>query len=297
MKTAEALAVKLEALGKLHDIVRNMKALSSANLNQYEQAVHALQDYYRTVELGLHVVLHHLPEQPPQARPRSKTPRLAAIVFGSDYGLCGRFNQNLCEYALQRMDTMNVPAESRQILAVGSKTLSSLEEYGASVHASLLTPATAEQITDTVATILLKLDAWKIMQEADHIWLFYNRRSSKVHYQQTALPLLPMDRVRIGRIKEIPWPSNVVPTFSMEAEALRSKLLHQYLFVALFRACAESLASEHNARLTAMQQAEKSIGETLEETMTEYRRVRQELITAEILEVLTGFEASENERR
>lgn len=296
MKTAEALSLKLDTLEKLSDIVRNMKALSSANVNQYEQAVIALQDYYRTIELGLHVVLRQLPETPPPTRQRTKAPRLAAVVFGSDYGLCGRFNQNLCDYALQRMDTMDMPAESRLVLAVGSKTQSSLEESGQAVQEYLLTPASADGITDVVSSILLKLDAWRIEHDTEHVWLFYNRRSSKVHYQQTALPLLPMDRIRLARIKGTTWPSKVLPTFSMNAEALRSKLLNQYLFVALFRACAESLASEHNARLTAMQMAEKNIGETLEETLTEYRRLRQELITTEILDVITGFEASEKER-
>ncbi len=61
---------------------------------------------------------------------------------------------------------------------------------------------------------------------------------------------------------------------------------------ALFRACAESLASEHNARLVAMQAAGKNIDEAIDETRTEHRRLRQERITAEILDVVTGYEAS-----
>ena len=292
MKTAESLARKLDVLGDLRDITRTMKALSSASVHQYEHAVTALGEYYRTVELGLHVVLGHLPEPPPVPRSPARPDQVAAVVFGTDYGLCGRFNQALCDHATSHMQAAGIPPEKRRLLAVGSKAAACLEQAGHAVQECLFTPGSAEGITETVTSILLTIDAWKEEQGVEQVWLFYNRYSGKARYWPESLHLLPVDPARFRHAEETAWPTRVLPTFSMDAEALLSTLVRQYLFVSLSRACAESLASEHHARLVAMQAAGKNIDEAIEETRTEHRRVRQELITAEILDVITGYEAS-----
>ncbi|MFZ3043083.1 MAG: F0F1 ATP synthase subunit gamma, partial [Thiobacillus sp.] len=292
MKTAEALSRKLETLGDLRDVTRTMKALSSSSVRQYEHAVDALGDYYRTVELGLQVVLRHLPAAPSTPRSVPRPERLAAVVFGTDYGLCGRFNHVLCDHAVAHLDARGLPPENRLLLAVGGKAAGCLEQAGQSVQECLFTPGSAEGITETVSSILLTIDAWKAEHGAEQVWLYYNRHAGKARYQPESLHLLPVDACRFRDAEKAAWPSKVLPTFSMDAEALLSTLVRQYLFVALFRACAESLASEHNARLVAMQAAGKNIDEAIEETRTEHRRLRQELITAEILDVVTGYEAS-----
>lgn len=292
MKTAEALSRKLETLADLRDVTRTMKALSSSSVRQYEHAVAALGDYYRTVELGLQVVLRHLPAAPPVRRSSPRPERLAAVVFGTDYGLCGRFNHVLCDHAMAHLDAEGLPAEKRLLLAVGGKAAGCLEQAGQSVQECLLTPGSAEGITETVSSILLTIDAWKAEHGAEQVWLYYNRHAGKARYQPESLHLLPVDAARFRDAEEATWPTRVLPTFSMDAEVLLSTLVRQYLFVALFRACAESLASEHHARLVAMQAAGKNIDEAIEETRTEHRRLRQELITAEILDVVTGYEAS-----
>jgi F-type H+-transporting ATPase subunit gamma len=77
----------------------------------------------------------------------------------------------------------------------------------------------------------------------------------------------------------------------MERERLFTALVRQYLFVSLFRACAESQAAEHASRLSAMQSASKNLDERQVELLGEFRRRRQEVITAELLAVVSGYEA------
>ena len=292
MKTAEALARRLETLGDLRDVTRTMKALSSSSVRQYEHAVEALDAYYRTVELGLHVVLgqHARPEAP--GRPRAKPAEAAVVVFGSDYGLCGRFNDVICEHALARLDALGIPAGRRRVLAVGGKVAASLERSRQPVQENLFTPGSAEGISGTVTDVLLAIEAWQDEHGVEAVWLFYNRHSAKGRYQPAELQLLPVDPERFRHAEQVGWPTRVLPTFSMDADTLLSALLRQDLFVALSRSCAESLASEHNARLVAMQSAGKNIDEAIETTRAEHRRLRQEQITAEMLEVVTGYEAS-----
>ena len=77
----------------------------------------------------------------------------------------------------------------------------------------------------------------------------------------------------------------------MDWDALFSALVQQYLFVALYRACAESLASEDASRLAAMQNAERNIKDRLDELHAEYHHQRQNSITAELLDIVAGYEA------
>jgi F-type H+-transporting ATPase subunit gamma len=77
-------------------------------------------------------------------------------------------------------------------------------------------------------------------------------------------------------------------------QPLLSALIRQYLFVALHRATVESLASENAARLSSMQAAEKNIEERLTDLTAEYRQQRQNSITGELLDIVSGFEALKN---
>ena len=74
-------------------------------------------------------------------------------------------------------------------------------------------------------------------------------------------------------------------------------LIREHLFVSLFRACAESLASENASRLAAMQRADKNIDELLEELKSKYHRLRQGGIDEELFDVVSGFEALSKEHR
>ena len=92
-------------------------------------------------------------------------------------------------------------------------------------------------------------------------------------------------------LAELPWPNgNLSEVIGDSAETLRA-LISEYLFVSLFRACAESLASENASRLAAMQRADKNIDELLEDLRGSFYRLRQSGIDEELFEVVAGFEA------
>jgi F-type H+-transporting ATPase subunit gamma len=104
--------------------------------------------------------------------------------------------------------------------------------------------------------------------------------------------LVPIDLHRLRRLEEAPWPSPVLPAFSMPRARLFAALARQYLFVTIFRAAAESQASEHASRLAAMQRAGKNLDERQQDLLGIFRRRRQETITAELLDLVAGYEAT-----
>ena len=125
--------------------------------------------------------------------------------------------------------------------------------------------------------------------------LFNNRPRRGASYEPHALQLLPMSPAWLDELASRPWPTNQLPGHPGDWQTLFAALVRQYLFVALFRAFAESLASENASRLAAMQAAENNIEEKIDELNARYHRRRQAAITEELLDVISGFEALESE--
>ena len=91
------------------------------------------------------------------------------------------------------------------------------------------------------------------------------------------------------------WESKSLPIFRMDGDKIFSSLIREYLFVSLYRAFAESLASENASRLASMQNAEKNIEEQLLDLHVQFHRTRQMTITEELLDIVAGFEALQEE--
>jgi F-type H+-transporting ATPase subunit gamma len=289
MESLERLHKQLDSLDELRVIVKTMKSLSAASIRQYEQAVEALQGYFKTVEDGLHVVLNNM-EAPAPTNVRNSPPCTAAIVFGSDHGLCGRFNEEIAEHTVKHLKSSVPNADDRRLLAVGARAAASLEQAGLEIEENFLVPGSADQITASVQQILLKIDEWQLENDVQRVYLFYNEHSGAKGYTPRDMELLPIDQERFQYLQKKSWPSRSLPTYSMDQETLLRQLLHQYLFVSISRACAESQASEHASRLAAMQSAERNLDERLDEVTLNYRRARQSVITSELLDVVAGFE-------
>jgi len=264
-----------------------MKALAAVSIRQYERAVESLDDYYRTVELGLRVALRDMP-QPPVTRTASRP--LGAIVFGSDHGLCGRFNEDVAVRARVRLEQLQ-QGTSLRLIAVGARAGAILQGGGFTIEETLLVPGSADRITITVRQVLLKIEEWRSDHEIERVYLFHNHPVKGGTARPMTVQMLPVDLENFQRNKEF-WPGRSLPIFSMERSKLLAALVRQYFFVSLFRACAQSLAAENTSRLAAMQAAEKSLSEKKEELVGEFRRRRQDAITAELLDVVAGYEAT-----
>ena len=301
MDTINRLQKKISTTSALQSVVKTMKALAASNIHQCEQAVASLASYHRTVEMGLQVVLHLPSADSTQSVTGKPAPcrHLGAIVFGSDQGLCGQLNEQIAAYACQNLTSLTdltVPASDRSLLVVGTRVAGHLSDAGQYVDESLPIPSSTAGITVLVQELLVKIQTWLPQSEGsqiDQVVLFYNQFVSGAVYRPCMVHLLPVDQDWLQRVGHKKWPTRMLPQFSMDRDQLFSALIRQYLFVSLFRACAESLASENASRLAAMQGAERNIEERLEELQTQFHQQRQMTITEELLDIVAGFEALE----
>jgi F-type H+-transporting ATPase subunit gamma len=287
MDTLEILGRRIATTSDLQSIVRTMKSLSAVSIRQYERAAAALREYRHAIDLGLQVVLREA--SLPTAVGRTPDGPAAAIVFGTDHGLCGRFNEQIVAFALDEMKRRAM-ADDDPCLAVGVQAASRLKAAGRQVDDAHLLPGSVAGLTETAESILLKVDEWRSARGTARLFVFHNARPPEATAEPVCLQLLPLDADWMRRLTKQPWPTHVLPMFTMDRGALFASLVRHHLFVGISGAGAESMASEHAMRLAAMQAAEHNIRETLEEMNGAYRQRRQQAITEELLDIVAGFE-------
>ncbi len=294
METMESLKRRVHTAEDLYSLVRTMKALAAVNIRQLEHAVESLADYKRTIELGLRVVLRRRGRSTVTSRTAPRQ-TLGTIVFGSDQGMCGQLNDQIVASALGHIKKFYTPVDNRATLAVGARAATRLEDAGEPLAATLPVASSTSGITPLVQDILLHVDHWHTERRIDRIVVFYCEHTSRAAYRPRCLELLPIDRRWLNQLQQEMWPTHLLPTFTMDADRLFSALVRQYLFISLFRACAESLASENASRLAAMRGAERNIGERISELTSRFHQARQTAITEELLDIVAGFEALSEE--
>jgi F-type H+-transporting ATPase subunit gamma len=289
MSSLETLKRNISTVEDIRSIVRTMKALAAVSIYPYERAIESMRNYSRTIELGLQVLLSDRTEVVTQKQPEDID--VGIVVFGSDRGLCGRFNEEIADYTLTTLANEKIAPEKRHVLAVGARAEARLHEAGQSVHESFFVPGSVAGITATVKAILQQIETWQKQHTVEKILLFYQRQLSGAGHRPQLSQLLPLEFTRFQGSNAPEWPSRSLPTYTMERSDLFTSLVHQYLFVWVFRACASSLASENASRLASMQSAERNISERLLALSREFSQQRQEIITDELLEVVAGSTA------
>jgi len=284
--TTAGMRRKIAGAGDLQSVVRTMKAVAASSIGQYEKSVSALADFNRAVELGLGACFRE--SGPAPLTPERKVPGvIGAVVFGSDQGLVGQFNDVVADFAIETLAALPGKPE---IWAVGERVHERLVDAGLSPRGVSPVPNSVKAITPLVGQILLESEARQQHGIAE-LHLFHNRPKSGAVYEPVNQRLLPLDEEWRRHLAELPWPTKSLPeVIGGGTETLRA-FIRGYFFVSIFRACAESLASENASRLAAMQRADKNIDELLEDLNRTFHRLRQNGIDEELFDVVSGFEA------
>lgn len=284
--TLESLRHKIDRATELGSVVRSMKALSASSIHQYEQAVQALEAYYRTVQLGLYVCRNELRDLiQPVGNKKGGT---GAIIFGSGQGLVGQFNDLLAHYA--KGELAKISGE-KTTWVVGETIRSRLEDADLPTAELFQAPHSVHAITPLIGQLLRAVEQALESGEVSTVYLFFHRPKQGAVYAPTSLRFTPLDEIWLQSITELDWQSHQVPEAVFDSTVTVKSLVREYFFVTLFRACAESLASENASRLSAMQRAEKNIKELLEDLNLTYHQLRQNTIDEELFDVIAGAEA------
>jgi len=187
--------------------------------------------------------------------------------------------------------TLGAVPGQKTLWAVGERIRSRLTETNLLLGKSFILPNSIGAITPLVGQILIEVETLREKGEVAQVYLFHNQPKLGSVYTPVSQRLMPLDDVWQHDLATMHWPTHQLPQVMNDKKATLLALVREYLFVSLFRACAESLASENASRLAAMQRAEKNIDELLEDLNRSFHRLRQSGIDEELFDVVSGFEA------
>ncbi len=285
MQGLQGIKESINSAENLQSIVSTMKAHASSNINQFQNAAQASMEYRRILDMSLYIVLS---EDDDEILPLEATPEdgnILHIVFGSDHGLAGTFNERISTFALNKIPK----AENHKLIIVGQQILQRLKG-DFEIHTFFMQPQTTDSISSMVNRLLVKIDELRDEIPIEKIILYYNRPGNDATFIEDTELLFPIDLSQLVNYQST-WESKSIPTYFAEKEVIVSDLIRQYFFITMYRTFCFSLASENASRLASMQAAEKNIDERLDELNFEYRRERQNSITEELNDVVSGFKA------
>ncbi len=275
----------------MKSIVRTMKAMAAANIGQYSGAVVSLENYYAAVAMGILAYLNERKINSLLAMEQiieKKDNSVCAIVVGSDQGFVGQFNDSLIDFVSQ---TLNQTSGNKEVWTIGARIPLLLEDRKWNVAKNFSLPNSIDGITSLISSILINVEEAYEKGSLNEFYIFHNRSKEQGLYGPEVIRLLPFDEKWRRELTRYEWPTKKIPEVIGPGKDTINALISEYLFVTLFKACAESLASENYSRLAAMERAEKNIEELLDEAHHAYHHLRQSSIDEELFDVVSGFEA------
>lgn len=285
--TQEALNKRIKTTTDLRGIVSTMKMLSSVSVGQFEKALKSLNQCMENLQSafqGLFAQEKFQYESPTLFHDKNK---ILAIVIGTDNGLVGRFNRDV-------IDTMkkNLIAKKKQVklITIGKRLAPMTFSDNFSVISNYNNSNTIKEISSLAGAILTKINQVVSKEGFSSVWIFYTIR------QNTGLTvkseqLIPFQENLLINLKTKQWDGRTLPLVTADYNELFSALIHEYFTIILAHALTSSLAAEHYTRMIHMQQAEKNIDEKLNELELIYQQVRQNQITDELIDIVSGAEA------
>jgi len=295
MATLESLRRNLDRTRDLKTVVKTMKSIAAVNVRHYEKAVDSVNEFSKIVELGLRALLFDR-TVPAQDEETASSGAIGLIVFGSDQGMCGSFNEQIMAYLASYIKE-GAADRAATALAVGERVVPYLKETGIFTEGPINLPGSPDAVTWSVQEILLKVDAWRREGKVGRVEIFHNRPETGASFRPFRQTLIPVDPSWLREIREKPWPGRSLPVHTMDFAGLFSSLVRQSLLVRLYRAFVESMAAENASRFASMQSAEDNIEERVGNLEATYRRERQSSISEELFDVIAGFEALSEEKR
>jgi len=282
MADLKALRKRIGSVRSTQQITRAMKMVSAAKLRRAQEAAERARPYAAKLTEMFSAVVADLGEDAHPLLARRQPKRADLVLVTSDRGLCGAYNASLLRLALRTID--DTAAEHVSTLAVGRKGVDFLKRRGSHPifertqvqNASLV--EVAREIGQTVMQRFAE-------GETDAVYVVYSRFRSAITQEPTLKQLLPVEAPEGGSGPAVEY------IFEPPRPELLGRLLPRYVEAILLQSLLESIASEHGARMTAMDNATNNASDMIDRLTLQMNRARQAAITTELMEIVSGAEA------
>lgn len=280
------LRKRIQGAKDLKSVIRTLKAIAVASITPYERAMSSLREYDQIVKLGLASNIRRILNPFKEKNISAKIIKSGAIIFGTDQGMVGQFNEHVTNLTIQNYRNVRL---STTIWAIGEHIKNNLEDEGISIAGYFETPVSVTGITALIAELLKVIEKWRGDSDQVELLVFNNRHREKNNYEPIKKRILPLDSSWLQSILETNWPNRKIPEALPDGDTVLTALIREYIFVSLYLACAESLSAESACRFAAMQNAETSVIDLIKEMTLKYNHGRQAAIDEELADLVNGF--------
>ena len=292
MASLKEVRSRIGSVSSTQQITKAMKMVAAAKLRRAQDNIIQMRPYAQklsemlgTVSAGADVAA----ESPYKAvRP---VERVLMIVVTSDRGLCGAFNSNVVKAALARINEQYALQQSQgkvEVMAIGKKGAEAFTRRGFKTNRDFVDSFSKISFANVRVAAENAMDSF-VAGQYDVVEIVYNEFKNVATQIVRAVQMLPIISASVTPTTATASKINYI--FEPSEEEIIAQLIPKALKIQLYKAVLESNASEHCARMTAMEKATENAGELLKELRLVYNRTRQAAITKEILEIVGGAEA------
>jgi F-type H+-transporting ATPase subunit gamma len=282
---------RIQSVRSTRQITRAMKMVSAAKLRRAQDAILRTRPYAHLLDQMLAGVAARAEKDAQAAHPllaARETKTAEVLVITSDRGLAGGFNSNIARRTQRFLVESGDRFETVLLSTVGRKGRDAFRARRMEVRKDF-TGVLGDLRYEHAEEIAAEFTERFLSGEVDAVFLCYNEFKSAISQKPVVVQLLPIDRPP----EEAAAQAQVGADFEYEParEALLGELLPRQIATQVWRALLESAASEHGARMSAMESATKNAEEMIGSLTLQYNRARQAYVTKELLEIVSGAEA------
>lgn len=285
MANLKSIKKRIVSVKNTRQITKAMKMVSAAKLRRAQENVVAARPYASKLAEVLERLAKGQDSESSPLLEQRVADRALLIVVTSDRGLCGGFNANICKAAERFIKEKKSQFSELKIMTVGRKGYEFLKNR--QTVTKNYTNIFSNLNYQTAALLAQEVIEGFIAEDYDNVFILYNAFKSVMSQDITLEQLLPISAAGEAAVDEQPLEYIYEPA---KGELL-AEILPKHIEVQFFKALLESVASEHGARMTAMDSASKNATEMIGKLTLQYNRARQAAITTELMEIISGAES------
>ncbi len=285
MASIKELKLKINSLKSTGKITKAMKMIAAVKLRKAQKAVTAIKPYTRNLQGLLNKTLSAVSVENALITPRDKVKKIHLLVFTSDRGLCGAFNNGILKEVDKFVQEQKQKGCEVVLSYAGKRGYDFFEKKLPSdrFYSEAIKLGSYEEAEKISRDLLTHFET----QESDEVYLLYNYFKSAISQIPQIEKLFPVET------KTTPddEPKSYLDLFEPNVEAILNEVVIQTVRFSVYEALLNSIASEHASRMTAMDNASKNAGELIDKYTLQMNRARQAAITTELAEIVSGAES------
>ncbi len=297
MPSLKDLRVRIASVKSTQKITSAMKMVAAAKLRRAQEQAEAARPYAERMERMLNSLATASAgkEGAPALLAGNGRDQVHLLIVGTaDRGLCGGFNSSIVREVRRRITALRDDGKTVKLLCVGRKGRDQLRrDFGDAIIDTVEDVARPRLRFEAADEIAKRVAQMFEAGEFDVCTVYYARFQSAISQIVTAQQLIPFAPAGSDGAAAAEPDGNSLAVYEYEPseEEILTALLPRNLAVQLFRALLENSASEHGARMTAMDNATRNAGDMIDNLTLTYNRTRQAVITSELIEIISGAEA------